>query len=480
MALSDFFRKIPLFAQLEVADMQRLCSLAQEVQLAPGDELFAQGSLGDRAYIIEDGLLEVIKLSNRREVRLATLGRGEVVGELALLEDRPRSATVRARTDCLLWAIDKEQLLNLLRTSPSAAETMFFTVLDRWRHTESLLRQSEKMAQLGTLAAGVAHELNNPAAAVRRGAVQLEGAIVNMAQAFVRIIQSRLTSPQQVTLERLTTHVRKQAAAPLHLDALTRSDRENELETWLEEHGVPDAWELAPTMVSLNLSDEEMAALTEMFTGTGLRTIINWLNANYDTFNLLAELRQGAGRIADIVKALKSYAYLDQAPVQQVDVHQGLDDTLLILRHKLTRGIDVRREYVPGLPMIEGHGSDLNQVWTNLIDNAIDAVSGVLSDAPDRVVEGAEIIVSTRQEGSPGDEWVVVTITDNGPGIPEEALHRLFDPFFTTKPPGKGTGLGLDISYNIIVHRHGGEIRVDSEPGQTTFEVWLPVNYGNP
>lgn len=477
MALSDFFRKIPLFAQLEADDIQRLCSLAQEVQVAAGEELFAQGSSGDRAYIIEDGMLDVIKFSNRREVRLATLGRGEVVGELALLEDRPRSATVRARTDCLLWAIDKEQLLNLLRTSPSAAETMFFTVLDRWRHTESLLRQSEKMAQLGTLAAGVAHELNNPAAAVRRGAVQLEGAIVNMAQAFVRIIQSRLTPPQQATLERLTAHVRNQAAAPLRLDALTRNDRENKLETWLEGQGVPDAWELAPTLVNLNLRDEDLATLTETFTGTGLRTIITWLNANFDTFNLLAELRQGAGRIADIVKALKSYAYLDQAPVQQVDVHQGLDDTLLILRHKLTRGIDVRREYAPDLPIVEGHGSDLNQVWTNLVDNAIDAVSGVLNGAP---TEKAEIVISTRHEGEPGDDWVVVTIADNGPGIPEEALSQLFDPFFTTKPPGKGTGLGLDISYNIVVHRHGGEIRVDSEPGRTAFEVWLPVNDGNP
>lgn len=476
MALSDFFRKIPLFAQLDADDMRRLCSLAEAVELTAGEELFAEGSLGDRAYIIEDGLVEVIKVSNRREVRLATLGQGEVVGELALLEDRPRSATVRARSDALVWAIDKEQLLSLLRTSPSAAETMFFTVLDRWRHTESLLRQSEKMAQLGTLAAGVAHELNNPAAAVRRGAVQLEGAIANMAQAFVRIIQSRLTPQEQATLERLTAHVRKQAAGPLHFDPLARSDREQMLEAWLEEHGVADAWEVAPTMVNLDLSDEDRSVLTEMFEGSGLRIIVSWLNANYDTFNLLAELRQGAGRIADIVQALKSYTYLDQAPVQQVDVHQGLDDTLLILRHKLARGIDVRREYAADVGEIEGHGSDLNQVWTNLIDNAIDAVSGVLAGP---IAEAPQIVINTRREGDPGEEWVVVTVLDNGPGIPEEALPQLFDPFFTTKPPGKGTGLGLDISYNIVVHKHGGEIRVDSKPGHTAFEVWLPVSFEN-
>ena len=476
MALTDFFRKIPLFAQLDADDMRRLCSLAQSVQLAAGDELFTEGTIGDRVYIIEEGTLEVVKQSSRRDVRLATLERGEVVGEQALLEDRPRSATVRALSDSRLWAIDKEHLHSLLRTSPSAAETMFFTVLDRWRHTESLLRQSEKMAQLGTLAAGVAHELNNPAAAVRRGAVQLEGAIGNMAQTFVRIIQSRLSSPQQETLERLTAHVRQQAASPLHLDTLARSERENKLEKWLEEQDVRDAWELASTMVSLNLSDEDMVLLREMYAGNGLRVIVSWLNANYDTFNLLAELRQGSGRIADIVKALKSYAYLDQAPVQQVDVHQGLDDTLLILRHKLARGIEIRRRYAPDVPMIEGHGSDLNQVWTNLIDNAIDAVSGVVPGPP---TEEPTITIGTRVESEPGGKWVVVTIADNGPGIPEEALPQLFDPFFTTKPPGQGTGLGLDISYNTVVNKHSGEIRVESEPGRTAFEVWLPVNYAN-
>ena len=191
---------------------------------------------------------------------------------------------------------------------------------------------------------------------------------------------------------------------------------------------------------------------------------------------MLAELRQGSGRIAEIVKALKSYAYLDQAPVQKVDVHQGLDDTLLILRHKLAKGIEIRRRYASDVPMIEGHGSDLNQVWTNLIDNAIDAVSGVV---PGPLTEEPTITVGTRVEKEPGGKWMVVTILDNGPGIPDEALPQLFDPFFTTKPPGQGTGLGLDISYNTVVNKHGGEIRVESEPGRTVFEVWLPVAYRN-
>ena len=178
--------------------------------------------------------------------------------------------------------------------------------------------------------------------------------------------------------------------------------------------------------------------------------------------NLLAEIGAGVGRISQIVKALKTYSYLDQAPVQAVDVREGLEDTLLILRGKLNEGISVRREYAPDLPRIQGHGSELNQVWTNLIDNAADAVDGK-----------GEIVLRTRREG----DFVIVDVQDNGPGIPAEIKDRIFDPFFTTKPVGQGTGLGLDISYNIVVNKHRGDIKVNSEPGKTVFEVWLPLNF---
>ena len=189
--------------------------------------------------------------------------------------------------------------------------------------------------------------------------------------------------------------------------------------------------------------------------------MVGWLNATYVIYNLLTEIGQGAGRIAGIVKALKSYTYLDQAPVQAVDVNEGLDDTLLILRSKLKTGISVRREYSQDLPRIQAYGSELNQVWTNLIDNAVDAMGGQ-----------GEITLRTRKEG----ESVVVEVEDDGPGIPEDIQARIFDAFFTTKPPGKGTGLGLDISYRIVVDKHRGDMKVISQPGRTIFQVRLPLD----
>jgi signal transduction histidine kinase len=270
------------------------------------------------------------------------------------------------------------------------------------------------------------------------------------------------TEAQQATLVDLAEQAREQADRPPELDALARSDREYELETWMEERAMADVWDCAPTLVSLNYDPAGLATMAEHFASNQLTTVIRWLNGLFTVHNLLAEIGQGAGRISEIVKALKSYSYLDQAPVQVVDVHEGLDDTLLILRHKLKSGISVRREYAPELPQIQAYGSELNQVWTNILDNAADALNGQ-----------GQIIVRTHQDG----DWVLVDIEDDGPGIPPAIQNKLFDPFFTTKPPGQGTGLGLDISYNIVVHKHRGDIKVFSQPGQTRFQVRLPVNF---
>ncbi len=329
------------------------------------------------------------------------------------------------------------------------------------RENETMLRQSEKMAVLGTLTAGVAHELNNPAAAVSSGATHLEGAIVQFGQAQSQLSQLDLTAAQQSELQRLTQEVLQRAARPPELNALARSDREGELQAWLEERGMPDAWRLAPTLVNLNYDSAGLTALAESFAPDQLPAIIGGLDATYTVHNVLTEIGQSAGRISEIVKALKSYSYLDQAPVQAVDLHEGLDNTLLVLGHKLKSGISVRREYAPDLPNIQANGSELNQVWTNIIDNAADALQGQ-----------GEITIRTRHEG----EWVVIEIEDDGPGIPAEIQPRVFEPFYTTKPPGQGTGLGLDISYNIVAHNHRGDINVFSEPGKTCFRVRLPVN----
>lgn len=458
----DFLKNVPLFAELPEDDLRQLCPVTMEVRLTAGEVLFEEGTTGDRAYVIQSGELEIIKNSSEGEVLLAVRESGEVIGEMALLESTPRMATVRARTDSLLYAITKDQLEELLVTSPTAANAMFHTVISRWRNTEAMLRQSEKMAQLGTLTAGVAHELNNPAAAVNRSAEQLAGSIEHLSNAQSNLSQLSITSAQEGMINNLEKQAIEHAAHPPEMDSLTRSDRQDALETWLEERGWEDAWELSPSLVDLDLQVEDLEALTKHFDQEQLVILLDWLCATYTTYNLLTAVKIGAGRISEIVKALKTYSYLDQAPIQNVDIHDGLDNTLLILGNKLKSGIDVRREYAQNLPTIQAYGSELNQVWTNIIDNAIDALDGA-----------GVITIRTRQEG----EGIFVEIEDDGPGIPSEIQNRIFDPFFTTKPVGKGTGLGLDISYNIVVQKHRGKIKVTSQPGSTCFQIWLPLNF---
>lgn len=460
----EFLRKVPLFSGLPDDDLERLCQMVEEVTLPAGAELFAEGSIGDKAYVIESGEVEIIKTSANRPVLLAVRRSGEVIGEIALLEAGPRTATGRTRTETRLLVIGQKQFDYLLATSPTASQILMRTVVERLRMTNSALRQSEKMAQLGTLTAGVAHELNNPAAAVRRGADQLEDAIAAFGLAQASLAALGLSPEQKAVAERLGEEARAAAGKPQPpLDALARSDREYAIEDWLDERGAPDAWELAPALVNLGYDVEGLAAFAEQFAPEDLPAVVGWLSASYGVYNLLAEIGQGAGRISEIVKALKAYSYLDQAPVQAVDIHEGLDNTLLILRSKLKQ-ITVIREYAPNLPKIQGYGSELNQVWTNLLDNAADALAGR---------ENPTITIQTERRG----EWVTVRVMDNGPGIPPEIQGRVFDAFFTTKEPGKGTGLGLEISYNIIVNKHRGELRLFSRPGLTCFQTDLPLNF---
>ena len=329
---------------------------------------------------------------------------------------------------------------------------------------EVMLRQSEKLATLGKLSAGMAHELNNPAAATQRGAEQMQKAFFRLQRSHFKIGEVGLSGAQLAALLELDQLAQARAKEPVDLDSLDRSDTEYKIETWLEDQGFEDAWEAAPTLVNLGLNVDKLAAMTDKFSIDQLPAVIASIGSTYTIYSLLEEMSQGAERISEIVNALKSYTYLDQAPVQSVDVRQGLDNTLVMFRSKLKTGIVVHREYAPDLPQIQAYGSELNQVWTNIIHNAIGAMDGQ-----------GDIYLRTRQE----TPWVIVEIEDTGPGIPEDVQPKIFDPFFTTKPPGEGTGLGLNISHNIIVQKHNGEIEIFSQPGKTCFQIKLPIDGEN-
>ncbi len=327
---------------------------------------------------------------------------------------------------------------------------------------EMALRQSEKLATLGRLSAGLAHELNNPAAASARAAEQLRAACLELQQAQRRLQASSLSHLQRERLAVLEREVPARAAQVAVLDPLTRADREAEIEDWLERRDVPESWSLAPLLVGAGYDREELTEMADIFSADLLPETVRWLGTTLAAYALIEEIRSGTTRISELVKALKTYSYMDRAPVQLVSVHEGLDDTLTILHPKLKEAVTVRREYASGLPRIQAYGSELNQVWTNLLDNAVDAVTRM---------GGGEVVIRTRHE----DAWIVVEIEDNGPGIPEAIQSRIFDPFFTTKAPGQGTGLGLTISHSIVAQKHGGRISVRSRPGATAFEVRLPL-----
>ena len=456
----EFLKKIPLFAAMPDADFERLCEIVERVHLPAGAQLFAEGSPGMRAYVIMDGEVEIVKKSGNREVLLAIRPAGEVIGEMALLERAPRMASVRAHTDATLLAIHHDELEKLLNNSPSAARAMLGTMVARLRNTEAMLRESDKMAQLGTLSAGVAHELNNPAAAVQRGAEQLQEAVDRLGQAREQLLTRDLTLAQRERITALIHETRAAKNRQRRLGALQRSDLEYELEEWLEEKSVPGAWEITAMLVDLGFDCARLESLHAELQAS-LRPVLALLAAQRSVDNLVSEVSDGASRISEIVKALKSYTYLDRAPIQAVDVREGLDSTLVILRDKL-KMIEIERHYAPDLPIVQAYGSELNQVFTNILDNAADALKSQ---------EAARITIRAYHE----DDAVLVEIEDNGPGIPGDILNRIFDAFYTTKAPGEGSGLGLNISYNIVVHRHRGNLSVRSEPGCTCFTIKLPI-----
>jgi signal transduction histidine kinase len=444
--IAEVLRGLPYFSDLPQGLLDQVCRESERIDVEAETTIIEEDSLSEDMFVIVEGELRVTKQGTDREVVLATLGPGEVVGEIALLDKAPRTASVTTISPSSLIRIPANAFEDLIEDS-RVVRRMFRTVTSRLRGIEDTLRHEERMAALGRMAAQLMHELNNPAAAVGRSMARAEEVYVALGDATVLLsgIGGLLARPIPVPEK------------PQFTDPLTRSSLEDGVATWLEELGVGDAWEIAPALVADGWDIELLQETTEGLDSETTTMFMRWLGLRVLASQLINEVRIAAGRISELVRVVKNYSYLDQGPVQLIDPTEGIRDTLILLKHKL-RGIETVVDIEPELPSIEASGRDLNQVWTNLIDNAADAMDG----------SGTLTIGAARKNGA-----VVVRISDTGPGIDPEVQQRIFDPFFTTKEPGQGTGLGLHTVHTLVT-RIGAEIAVDSNSSGTTFTLSFP------
>jgi signal transduction histidine kinase len=456
----DTLRQVPLFAQLSNEQLQWIVDHSGEIRANAGDLLFAEGSPAEQFYVLLEGELQITKRIGGQETVLVTHQAGAFTGEIPLLTGTPYIASAHVLRASHLLSIGTASFQQMLVVCSPIASILLPAIAGRMQAMELLLQQHEKLAALGKLSAGLAHELNNPAAAGHRAAAQLRETL-QVAQSSSLTLNRSLTPAQRESLAEIERAAREQATRSTPLDAMAQSDREETLTTWLDEHQVADGWKLATTLVEAELETHQLDTIAESIDANTIGTVLTWLAATLAAVGLLDEIEQSTGRISELVKAIKEYTYMDQAPQQEVDIHTGLENTLTILGYKLKSGVSVIRNYDHSLPPICAYGSELNQVWTNLIDNAIDAMGGQ-----------GQIAIRTSRKGA----YAQVEIADTGPGIPSEVQPHIFEPFFTTKGVGEGSGLGLDIVYRIVVSRHHGDISVSSTPGDTRFQVRLPID----
>ena len=436
--------------------VEALVPYGRETSLEAGDLLFDEKSAVDSFYVVLEGEVSISRLDGAEETSLVEHGAGEFTGGLAVLTGKTSIHRARAVSPVRVLEIDSETFRRVAAEIPDVADVFVSGLASRMRETQRAFRQQEKLAALGKLSAGLAHELNNPAAAARRAAEELGGAILE-AQLTAIGHDARFSAEEREALVALQRETAAGGAALL--DPLSLGDAEDELADWLGEHGVEEPWDLAPTLAASGVDVNRLEKLAEVLDERPLAWGLGWLAATLDLVGLAKEVGTSAGRISELVGAIKEYTYMDRAAVGEVDVISGLENTLTILGPRL-KDVHVRREYDEDLPEILGRGGELNQVWTNLIDNAIDAVDGSGGITLRAYVEGAR---------------VVVEVVDDGPGIPREAQGHVFEPFYTTKEVGAGTGLGLDIVRRIVTG-HGGEVFVRSEPRETRFTVRLPLD----
>ena len=456
----DALRQVPLFANLSDEQLQCIAGLGTESKLDRGTQIAKQGDPPDGFYIILEGQTEWTRNVGGEVVPAVTLGTGEVFAELILLLDEPYPTSGRALTDVQLYKLTPDDFWKMLSLCPGVMRRILKVAVERSQIHETVSQQQAKLISLGTLSAGLAHELNNPAAAVRSNVKNLEAALQTLPSLALKLHQQPMMEEQITFLSDLYHKATTTALTGIPLDAIAQSEAEDAIADWLEAHEVANAWKLAPMLVTAGLDIPQLDDLTAHITPDCLECVLMWLETTLTGIKLLEDIKLGSTRISELITAMKNYSYMDQASLQKIDVHEGIENTLIILKHKLKYGMVVEREYGE-LPRICAYGPQLNQVWTNLIDNAVDATDGK-----------GHLRIRTALDG----EYILVEIADDGVGIPSEVRSRIFDQFFTTKDVGKGTGLGLDIARRVVVGQHKGKISVESKPGDTRFQVRLPLN----
>jgi signal transduction histidine kinase len=451
--------RVPAFADLPDDQIAWFISHSEDLRFKAGDTYFREGDPADAMYVILDGQIQA-RGELAGETIIIAMKPGDVTGLLPFSRMKQFTVDARAITDARLLRFPASLFPELVQKMPELTQRLVGLMSDRIRETTRMEQQRDRLASLGKLSAGLAHELNNPASAAKRATSQLRDLLKRIKDASHELGRRDLSAAQKSEIEKMEASFVKSNEAPP--DALAISDLEDQIDSLLRSHGQNDLWQMAADLARKNVKPEALESLFANLDAGTARAALVRIAASVEVATLLNEIESSTSRISDLVGAIKEYTYMDQTPVQNVDIVKSLETTLTIMNHKLKHGVVVLRDYQKVPLLVNSFGSELNQIWTNLIDNAIDAMSG-----------NGELRVRTRRE----DNSVVVQISDNGPGISPEIQAHIFEPFFTTKGVGQGTGLGLD-TVQRIVKKHRGTIQVTSKPGDTSFKVWLPLAGG--
>jgi signal transduction histidine kinase len=456
--------KVPVFAEMTEENLACLGTV-ELIEAAAGTDIVPRGSLCDAFYVLLDGEVEIRKFDKEGEPpRSMTMDAGEAFGEMGLLKGTRTGFDLIANTASRIVRFDEEAFWQLMFSCPRVRAAILGNMARRLESYQINAVHREKLASLGTLAAGLMHELNNPGAAALRAASQLRENLARMQEIGLRFTSRPRTQEQLDCMNALQQQAMRRDCCVL-MGSLEQSDREEALAEWLDKAGVENAWRIAPGLAEMGMDADRLGCTRQAFEGQDLSDVLNWLESVISNIQLVATIESSIARVTDLVVAVKKYAYEGKGVGTSINVHESLHSTLIILGHKLRhKGIVLRKHFTSDLPALENAAPGLNQVWTNLLDNAIDA-------SP----EGGEISISTRRDG----DRIAVSFADRGSGISEEDQKHIFEPFFTTKPVGSGTGLGLDIARRIVESKHGGEIALLSNSQGTEFTVYLPINGGS-